>query len=214
MQKPDKYLRTAFFVFVRVFILALLGLNVRRKHLLPAQGPAIVVANHNSHLDTLVLISLFSLRMLPKIRPVAAADHFLRNRFMAWFSTRIIGIISVDRNAADKSRDPLQACYEALDREEILVLFPEGTRGEPEKLSPFKKGISWIAERYPQVPVIPVFMHGLGKAFPKDDFLFVPFFCDVFVGDSVPYQGNKDTFMILLSGRFQALADEGHFPTE
>lgn len=39
-----------------------LGLRVRHRHLIPTAGPAIVVANHNSHMDVFALLSLFSLR--------------------------------------------------------------------------------------------------------------------------------------------------------
>jgi 1-acyl-sn-glycerol-3-phosphate acyltransferase len=211
MQKPPTIPRFLFFSAVRFLVLILLGMNVRRRHLLPKEGPAIVVANHNSHLDTLVLMSLFSLRRLPSIRPIAAADYFLKTRFMAWFATRLIGIIPMERGKASRDFDPLKPCCDALDRGDIIILFPEGSRGEPEKLSQFKKGIAYLAERYPSVSVTPVFLHGLGKALPKDDFVFVPFFCDVFVGEALGYQDNRNTFMESLNARFKALADEGHF---
>jgi len=211
MQQPPKALRYIFFSFVRLFVLVLLGMNVRRRHLLPKSGPAIVVANHNSHLDTLVLMSLFSLRRLPSIRPIAAADYFMKTPRRAWFATQIIGIIPMERGKASRDFDPLKPCCDALDRGDIIILFPEGSRGEPEKLSQFKKGIAYLAERYPAVPVTPVFLHGLGKALPKDDFIFVPFFCDVFVGEALGYQDNKNAYMETLNARFKALADEGHF---
>ena len=84
-----------------------LGLNVRRQRLLPCAGPAIVVANHNSHLDALALMTLFGMRRLSLVRPVAAADYFLKNRLLAWFAIRIIGIIPLQRRMESVRRDPL-----------------------------------------------------------------------------------------------------------
>lgn len=211
MPIPNHVLRFVFYLLVRVLVMFLLGLNIKRRHLLPDDGPAIVVANHNSHLDTLVLMSLFPLRLLPRIRPVAAADYFLRNPFLAWFSIKVIGIIPIERGSAQKGFDPLTPCYAALDQGAILVLFPEGSRGEPEKLAGFKKGVAWLAERYPTVPISPVLLYGLGKALPKDDFVLVPFFCDVLIGESLHFDVDKHQFMALLTDRFARLVDEGHF---
>ncbi len=204
-------MRLLFFILVRIIVLILLGLNVRRGKLLPTEGPAIIVANHNSHLDTLVLISLFPLRQLHKIHPIAAADYFLKNRLLAWFSTQIIGIIPISRGKASKSYDPLQPCCNALNNGDIIILFPEGSRGEPEHISQFKKGIAHIAERYPNIPVTPVFIHGLGKALPKGDFVLVPFFCDIFIGNAFYLQSDKQEFMNSLSNQFEALSNEKKF---
>jgi len=62
------------------------------------------------------------------------------------------------------------------------------------------------------VPVYRVFIHGLGKALPRNEALLVPFFCDVFVGEPLRWSGDKNAFMAELNGRMRALADEGHFP--
>lgn len=203
----NKLLRYLFYaVFVRFIVLIVLGLNVRNREKLPIDGPAIIVANHNSHLDTLVLISLFRLKLLPKIRPVAAADYFLTSKFFAWFSTKILGIIPIIRTGKKEGEDPLLPCYQALDQQQILILFPEGTRGAPEQLSELKKGISYVAERYPHVPIVPVFMHGLGKTLPKGDYLLVPFFCDIYVGDSLFWLEDRILFMKKLNERFEQLA--------
>lgn len=208
-----KVLRFLFFaVLVRGVTLIVLGLNVRHRERLPKQGPAILAANHNSHLDTVVLMTLMPLSALGKLRPVAAADYFLRNRLLAWFATRIIGILPIARHRADSSIDLLAPLVEALDRGEILIFFPEGTRGEPEQLAEFKTGLARLQERCPAVPVTPVFMHGLGKALPRGETLLVPFFVDVFVGEPVPWTGDREEFMTEFRARVVALADEGQFP--
>lgn len=193
-------------------MLIVLGLNVRHRARLPARGPAVLAANHNSHLDTMVLMTLLPLSLLDRVRPVAAADYFLRNRLLAWFATQIIGILPIRRQRASPDEDPLAPLAEALDRGEILIFFPEGSRGEPEQLTEFKSGIARLSERRPGVPVVPVFMHGLGKALPKGEAILVPFFVDVFVGEPLTWQGDREGFMTTFRQAFDDLATEGHFP--
>lgn len=208
-----RLLRYCFFgLLVRAVVLVLLGLNVRHRERLPRRGPAILAANHNSHLDTMVLMSLLPLGLLDRVRPVAAADYFLANPLLAWFATRIVGILPIARRREGQADDPLAALADALDRGEILLFFPEGTRGEPERLKELKSGLARLAERRPGVPVIPVFMHGLGKALPKGTALLVPFFVDVFVGQPLAFGGDRDRYMAEYRERLLALAAEGHFP--
>jgi 1-acyl-sn-glycerol-3-phosphate acyltransferase len=205
-----RFLRAGFFLLVVRPVLALvLGAHVRRRELLPAHGPAIIVANHNSHLDTLTILAMFRLRDLPRLRPVAAADYFLRSRPLAWFALNIIGIIPVRRGRQGHA-NPLAPCEQALDRGDILILFPEGSRGEPEILSDFKRGVAHLARARPQVPVHPLFLHGLGKALPKDSFLLVPFNCDIVAGERFFWQSDAATFMATLQSRMSDLAAQIH----
>jgi 1-acyl-sn-glycerol-3-phosphate acyltransferase len=100
--------------------------------------------------------------------------------------------------------------YAAVERGEILVLFPKGSRGLPEELQEFRKGIAFLAARYPSLPVIPVFLHGLGKALPKGDFVLIPFFCDVFVGEAVLWSGSTDSYMEGIRQQMDRLSGEHH----
>src|SRR4029078_10316029 len=85
------------------------------------------------------VMALMPLRLLPKLRPVAAMDYFYTSRLRGWFANNIVGIIPVKRGSGKEGANPLQLAEEALERGEILVIFPEGTRGEPETRQAFKK---------------------------------------------------------------------------
>jgi 1-acyl-sn-glycerol-3-phosphate acyltransferase len=157
-------------------------------------------------------MTLLPLSSLKKLRPVAAADYFLKNRFLAWFSQEIMGILPLTRTSNGVSlEDRLKVTFQAIDRGEILILFPEGSRGEPEKLTKFKSGVAYIAEKYPTVPVYPIFLHGLGKSLPKGEAVLVPFFCDVMIGEPFCWNGSTDNFMEKLETTMHTLAESGGF---
>jgi 1-acyl-sn-glycerol-3-phosphate acyltransferase len=215
-------LRRFFMLLVlRPLLLVVIGLNVRHRERLPQQGPAIVIANHNSHLDAFVLLSLFPLQLLDRVRPVAAADYFLRNRLLAWFTLNIVNMIPIERgggrrrhlvkgDAADahdhEAGNPLQGCLDALKRGEILLIFPEGSRGAAEELARFKGGVARLKEQMPDVPVIPVFMRGLGRILPKGEILMVPVVVDVVIGEAVAWTGQRASFTQEMENTVSALA--------
>ncbi|HEX5123407.1 MAG TPA: lysophospholipid acyltransferase family protein [Rhodanobacteraceae bacterium] len=154
------------------------------------------------------MISILPLRLLPRVRPVAAADYFLKHKLLAWFALDVVGIVPLNRARTDAREDLLAPIMAALERGDILIFFPEGSRGEPEQLAEFKTGIARVAERRPDVDVIPVFTYGLGKALPKGEWMIVPFFVDIFVGEPLKFDGDRDAYMQHYRDAMLALANE------
>jgi len=196
-------------------IVLLLGLRIRHQERLPTSGPAILVANHNSHLDTLVLFSLFPLSMVQHLRPVANEQYFLQqNPVLAWFARHVLHIIPVSSESSNcrenscNHRNFFKSCATALSEKQILILYPEGTRGKPECISEFRTGIAHLAKQHPDVPIIPIFLHGLGKALPKGDFLLVPLLCWICIGEPIYWNGQKQAFLLQLIERMQTLSNE------
>lgn len=200
-----------FSILVRPVILFVLGINIRHREKLPDSGPVVIIANHNSHLDTLVLMSLFRGKSFQKVRPVAAGDYFMKNKLLAVFSTKVMNIIPIQRKMTKDIRGMFSPILEALEDDSIIILFPEGSRGEAEQLSKYKSGIYYLMREVPDIEIVPVFLHGLGKALPKGSFIFVPFFVDILVGDSFKYNENRKAFMDTLNDRMNRLGEEGQF---
>ena len=195
-----------FALLVRPLVLVIAGVNLKGKENLPTEGSAILVANHNSHLDTMVMMSLFSLKTLEKVRPIGAEDYFCNTPLKKCLSKKLIDIIPLKRRPTKAEGHPFSEIYQALENNQIVLLFPEGSRGDPEVMKPFKTGIAHIAEAYPHVPVIPLSIHGAGKALPKGEALFVPFIIDVHVGEVVYYGGEGHLeYVEMLQGRVEEL---------
>ena len=78
---------------------------------------------------------------------------------------------------------------EALRSGETIIIYPEGTRGDDNTIQKFKSGVAHIAEMNPDVPIVPVYINGPDRILPKGAFFFVPFIADVYISESVKYDG-------------------------
>jgi 1-acyl-sn-glycerol-3-phosphate acyltransferase len=197
--------RTAMAIFFKPLARFFFGLNTIGAQNLPLHGPAILVANHNSHVDTLVLLCSFPSRLIGKLRPVAAADHFLGDPISSWFSRRVVGIIPLKRTGATRGEDVLAEAKSALLDGDILIVFPEGTRGAPEELGAFKAGVARLAEAAPDVPIVPIFIQGAGRALPRGSKIPVPFDITIVIGQPLAFNGSRPELITLLRTQMDVL---------
>jgi 1-acyl-sn-glycerol-3-phosphate acyltransferase len=124
----------------------------------PAQGAALVVCNHVSFVDAVVLGGLLH-------RPARfVMDHAYYKKMEPFFRfTRAIPIASAKEDPALKER-AFEEVKEALAEGELVVIFPEGKITRDGELNPFRPGIERILEESP-VPVSPVALRGLWGSF-------------------------------------------------
>jgi 1-acyl-sn-glycerol-3-phosphate acyltransferase len=184
-----------FALIVRPFEILFIGLRLRGREHVPATDPFVLVANHTSHLDTVALLSMFSLARLHRIRPVAAADYFERTRLVSFLSHALFNVLTVARTHVGRDNNPLEGMLAALHAGQSLILFPEGTRGRGGEPGHFLPGVAHLVEKAPDVPVVPAYLLNMGRALPKGSILPVPFFCEVRLGPALYPKGSRQEIL-------------------
>lgn len=163
-------------LFGRLFLRFFVGVRFDNARFLSSEKQFIIVANHNSHLDTMTILASLPRKIIHKVKPVAAADHFGKTKFKAKLTNFFINALLIHRkrDKENPANDPVCQMIKALDDGYSLIIFPEGTRGTPEVQQPLKPGVALVLSQRPSVKYVPAYMKGMGKAMPKDDSLIVP----------------------------------------
>lgn len=167
------------------------GLNVRGRENLPVRGPCILAANHNSHLDILVIYAALPVRLIVTAHVVAAHDYFTRHRRLFAAVDFLFRPVWVDRTSGGGGILEKMGAY--LDAGESIVIFPEGTRGEAGLLGRFRGGVARLAADHPEVPLLPVFLRGTERAMPRQASLPLPIWQHVSIGPPQRLAGGVET---------------------
>jgi 1-acyl-sn-glycerol-3-phosphate acyltransferase len=175
--------------FVRPVLTWIIGVRYRRRSLIP-DGPCLVVSNHNSHLDAGVLMSLFPLRRLPRVHPVAAADYFGSTIFKQALAMWMMNGIPIQRRPKPGT-DPLQPLVDKLRQGHSLVFFPEGSRGQAGVVARFRPGIGKLVQLLPGLLVVPVYLAGPERIWPRGQILPVPLNINAVVGKPRTYNPER-----------------------
>jgi len=175
------------------FLKVIVGVKIDSAAFLLNEKQFIIVANHNSHLDTMTLLASVPRTLVHKIKPVAAADHFNKNKLQGMLSNFFVNTLLIPRKRDKKNpeNDPINKMLKALDEGYSLILFPEGSRGAPEIEQPLKPGIGFVLSQRPDIKYVPAYMKGMGKAMPKGDNLIVPFSSSLVYGKPTKIQSQK-----------------------
>jgi 1-acyl-sn-glycerol-3-phosphate acyltransferase len=154
-----KYLQ----VFARIMTSLLFDLQVFNIENVPKTGGALLVANHQSYLDPV----LVSVRLRRPVSFLAKSELF-ENRYVGWLITALHAF-PVRQGHGDVGA--VRETIRRLEEGRILNMYPEGTRTEDGEIAPLQKGIALILRKI-TVPVIPVAIDGSFQAWPYNRKLF------------------------------------------
>jgi 1-acyl-sn-glycerol-3-phosphate acyltransferase len=124
----------------------------------------VMVANHRSFVDILVLFRLFvHFKWVSKI-------EMFRIPAIGW-NMRLNRYVALRRGDPDSIREMMAACERTLAEGSSLMIFPEGTRSPDGRLKPFKHGAFTLALAA-RVPILPIVVEGTAEALPKHGLVF------------------------------------------
>jgi 1-acyl-sn-glycerol-3-phosphate acyltransferase len=131
--------------------------SVGSRHM-PRHGPVLIVANHESFLDPLMI----GLAVRRRIHYLARKSLFKNRLFGNYLLS--VGSVPVDQDGVAK--EGLRTSIELLRAGKALLIFPEGERTWDGRMQPFKPGVALILRRTP-VTIVPVGVAGAFEAYPR-----------------------------------------------
>jgi|TARA_Y100000310_G_scaffold80298_1_gene76949 1-acyl-sn-glycerol-3-phosphate acyltransferase len=133
---------------------------------LPKKGAFIVVANHASYMDHLIIMCTLVPYLNRKVHFLSKKEHFSNPIKSMWH--RWAGAIPLDRGP--KGTEALRWAIKALKNGEIIGIHPEGTRSLTGKLLKAKTGVARLAFAA-RVPVVPIGLMGTFEILPKGKYI-------------------------------------------
>ena len=173
--------------FWRTILGVVIGLRYLGVNRDQPDGPVIYIANHNSHLDAISMMTVVPRHRLHLTHSVAAQDFFGNSFFRKWSMENLVNAVLISRKRGDGDADTIEFLDGLLQAGRSLILFPEGTRGVPGSMGDFKRGVGHLASRHPGIPVIPIYLDGLYRNLPKGRAMIVPFGGNLIMGEPLVF---------------------------
>ena len=181
--------------FLKIFI----GLKYVNEKTLKNKKQFILIANHNSHMDTMAIMSAIPSRYIHKVHPIAARDFFGGSLFKKILMRYLVNATLIQRDRDDPNNDPIDSMDKMLKKSRSLILFPEGSRGIPGVMAKFKKGMGYLIQRNPKINVIPVYLDNVYKTLPRGKNLILPYNCSIRFGDPIEFKSMEMDDILLSS---------------
>jgi 1-acyl-sn-glycerol-3-phosphate acyltransferase len=192
-------------LFLLALVRVLTGAQARWYGCPPKAEQRIYFANHQSHADLVMIWAALPEELRSITRPVAARDYWTQSPFKQWITTAVFNAVYVDR-ARTGEQDPLEPLAQALEHGDSIIIFPEGTRGNAEEPQPFKAGLYNLAQKFPEVVLVPAWIDNIQRVMPKGEVVPVPILCSVTFGAPIQLQPQEERRAFLDRARHAVLA--------
>ena len=171
----------------------------------PKAEQRIYFANHQSHLDWVLIWAALPRELRAVTRPIAAKDYWTATPLKHWITREVFNAVYVNRQRTDE-QDPLEPLVEALRHGDSLVIFPEGTRSNKGEPQAFKSGLYHLARQFPEVTLVPAWIDNVQRVMPKGEVVPVPILCTVTFGSPLALLEGEDKAVFLQRARQAVLA--------
>lgn len=161
-----QHLYSCFWAQIMFYLNPFWRLEIEGREKLPWRGPAVLVSNHESLGDILVLFGLYR-----PFKWVSKAVVF-RAPFLGW-NMRYNGYVPLVRGDRDSIKEMIRLCHGWLERGVPIMMFPEGTRSPDAEVKAFKDGAFRLAIDA-GCPLYPIALTGTADTLPKHGLLVKP----------------------------------------
>jgi 1-acyl-sn-glycerol-3-phosphate acyltransferase len=172
----------------------------------PKAEQRIYFANHQSHIDLVLMWAAMPSELRHSTRAIAAKDYWTKSTFKRWITTEVFNVVYVERARTAGDEDPLAPLIDALQSGDSVIIFPEGTRGFESEPAAFKAGLYNLAQKFPNVRLIPAWINNVQRVMPKGEVIPVPILCSVTFGAPIALDEGEDRKAFLVRARESVIA--------
>ncbi len=175
---------SSFWASIYIWVMPIWSVNIVGRQKMDISKNYVIVSNHQSQIDILILYRLFY-----PFRWISKAEVF-HLPFIGW-NMLLNGYIKLKRGDKESVKQMMDQCERLLKKNISIIMFPEGTRSRTGLLKPFKSGAFILAKKMKK-PILPLVINNTKDALPKHSLILHKSHLEIKVLDEIAYSKFKD----------------------